>query len=90
MQHILNPSKIPGFKDIEMEKLIPLKALNVDAAYIKEIRDAGYKNVTTDQLGILSKPQGIDKKYIESVREMKGDKGDKGDKVVKMMTRMIL
>jgi hypothetical protein len=27
--------KNSGFKDIEMEKLIPLKALNVDAAYIK-------------------------------------------------------
>ena len=56
------------FNSALTEKIISLKALNVDAAYIKEIRDAGYKNVTEDQL-VTFKAQGIDKKYIEKERE---------------------
>src|ERR1700745_2780196 len=55
-----------------MEKLIPLKALGVDGAYIKEIRDAGYKNITLDQL-VSFKAQGIDKAYLAKLPKTKAN-----------------
>src|SRR5205085_659507 len=43
---------------------------DVDGAYIKEIRDAGYKNITLDQL-ISFKAQGIDKNYLVKLPKTK-------------------
>ena len=50
----------------------------MDDKYINEIRSAGYKNVTTDQL-VSFKAQGIDKEYITKVRKLKGSDGKDGD-----------
>lgn len=69
------------FKDADLKQLIPLKALNISEAYIKEIQDAGYKNITMQQI-ITFKAQGIDKDYLGKVKKssvVKSGKDDSGE-----------
>ena len=58
--------------------------MSIDGAYIKEIRDAGYKNITTDQL-VTFKAQGIDKEYIGKVTTAER-KDDKDGEMMRMIS----
>lgn len=53
--------------EIDLDNLVPFKSLGIDKAFIEEIRNAGYKDVSPNNI-ITLKAQGIDAKYITDFR----------------------
>ncbi|RZK55453.1 MAG: hypothetical protein EOO91_14095 [Pedobacter sp.] len=53
--------------NLSLQDIIPLKALSVDAAFIKDIKSSGYKNVTANKL-ITLKAQGIDGEFLRNAK----------------------
>ena len=56
-------------KDLVPHNFVTLKALKISDEYIREIRDAGYKDISVDQI-VAFKSQGIDKTYLAKVNNM--------------------
>jgi hypothetical protein len=56
-----------GFKPTTHD-LIAAKSLNIDKGYVSDIRQAGYRDLSINQL-ISFKSQGIDGKYINGLRK---------------------
>ncbi|HYF32079.1 MAG TPA: M56 family metallopeptidase [Chitinophagaceae bacterium] len=55
------------FRNLEPHDFVTLKALNITAEYVKEIQDAGYKDISANKI-ITFKAQGIDKEYLAKMK----------------------
>lgn len=67
------------YKDLAAHSLITLKALKINDEYIKEIQDAGYKNLSPDDI-VAFKAQGIDKNFLVKLNKAKLDNKTGSDK----------
>ena len=54
--------------DLPLDELIRLQRYGIDADYVREIRDAGLKDVTVEQL-IDMHNNGVDGDYIKALRD---------------------
>lgn len=66
------------YKELVPHNLVTLKALDISESYINEIWDAGYKDISVDDL-VAFKSQGIDKNYLIRVRKPRVKEGKEAD-----------